>query len=42
MKNCIGGGKNMGTVTRHSSKSPSEDRIMRLLKKKKAAKAKKK
>lgn len=34
MKNCVSGGKNMTTPMRVSSKSPSETRIRKLLKKK--------
>lgn len=38
MKNSVGGGKNMGTVTRTEKKAPSNTRIIKLLKKKKIKK----
>lgn len=38
MKNCVGGGKNMTSPTRVSKKSPSDERIIKLLKKKKLKK----
>lgn len=38
MKNCVGGGKNMTTVMRSEKKSPSNKRILKLLKKKKIKK----